>query len=77
MGSASTGSTPDGDEIAVTENGNYIVDLHFENPIEDPVAAAEQLKNTVGVVEHGLFVGMTDTLLISRPEGVEALETRK
>merc|ERR1712190_269938 len=40
---------PDGDEPAVTDNGNYIVDLQFEKGqfIKDPAAAGEQLKNTV------------------------------
>merc|ERR1719199_1865501 len=59
MGSAATGSKPDGDEIAVTDNGNYIVDLIFDKPIADPVAAANDLKNLCGVVDHGLFCGMS------------------
>lgn len=50
---------PDGDEPAVTDNGNYIVDLSFDQPIKDVRAAAAALKKTVGVVEHGLFVDMT------------------
>merc|ERR1719487_2920839 len=45
MGSAATGSKVDGDEIAVTDNGNYIVDLFFKSPIADPPKAAEELKN--------------------------------
>ena len=56
--SASARREVDGDEIAVTDNGNYIVDLFFEKPIADPPKAAEELKNTVGVVDHGLFCGM-------------------
>ena len=31
----------------------------FTSPISDPVAAGEQLKATVGVVDHGLFTSMT------------------
>eukprot|EP00959_Pyramimonas_sp_CCMP1952_P073510 1536471-Pyramimonas_sp.AAC.2 len=31
------GSKADGDNIAVTDNGNYIVDLFFETPIVDAV----------------------------------------
>ena len=50
---------PDGDKPAVTDNGNYIVDLIFKENIKDVPAAAKALKNTVGVVDHGLFVGMT------------------
>merc|ERR1711972_1073879 len=36
---------PDGDDPAVTDNGNYIVDLEFTDPITDPVAAGQQLKD--------------------------------
>ena len=50
---------PDGDEIAVTDNGNYIVDLHFKEAIKDAPKMASELKNTVGVVDHGLFCDMT------------------
>lgn len=45
---SSSSNKPDGDEIAVTDNGNYIVDLFFEEPIKDVAAAAAELKNTVG-----------------------------
>ena len=37
----------------------------FTSPIKDPVAAGEQLKATVGVVDHGLFTGMTTACLPS------------
>jgi ribose 5-phosphate isomerase len=33
MGSISN-NKPDGDKIAVTDNGNYIVDLFFSSPIK-------------------------------------------
>ena len=69
MGSSST-NKPDGDEIAVTDNGNYIVDLHFKEPIKDVNKAAEELKNTVGVVEHGLFCGMTSAVIIAGKDGI-------
>lgn len=48
----------DGPNIAVTDNGNYIVDLFFTEPIKDVKAAARELKATVGVVDHGIFAGM-------------------
>ena len=50
---------PDGDKPAVTDNGNYIVDLHFTEAIADVTAAAEAIKKVVGVVDHGIFQGMT------------------
>merc|ERR1719405_167001 len=45
LGSAATGSTVDGDEPAITDNGNYIVDLFFKEPIKDAVKAADELKS--------------------------------
>ena len=65
MGSSSNNQN-DGDNIAVTDNGNYIVDLVFDKPIEDAPAAAAQLKNTCGVVDHGFFIGMTTAVIIAR-----------
>lgn len=49
----------DGENIAVTDNGNYIVDLFFDKPLVDVALTAKELKNTVGVVDHGIFAGMT------------------
>lgn len=69
LGSASNNKA-DGDEPAVTDNGNYIVDLHFSKPIKDPVVAAYQLKRTIGVVEHGLFVGMATACIVAAKDGV-------
>jgi ribose 5-phosphate isomerase A len=74
MGSSST-NKPDGDEIAVTDNGNYIVDLHFKEPIADVDAAAAELKNTVGVVDHGLFVGMSYQVIVAGSDGIKVAGT--
>eukprot|EP00411_Alexandrium_monilatum_P031498 CAMPEP_0175376576 /NCGR_PEP_ID=MMETSP0095-20121207/24346_1 /TAXON_ID=311494 /ORGANISM="Alexandrium monilatum, Strain CCMP3105" /LENGTH=334 /DNA_ID=CAMNT_0016674863 /DNA_START=48 /DNA_END=1052 /DNA_ORIENTATION=- len=65
---------PDGDKPAVTDNGNYIVDLKFTSPIADPVAAGQQLKATVGVVDHGLFTGMTTACIIAGKDGISVKE---
>lgn len=73
MGSSSS-NQPDGDEIAVTDNGNYIVDLHFKAPIKDAVKMAEQIKSTVGVVDHGLFCGMTTAVIIAGADGISMKE---
>jgi len=74
LGSAATGAKPDGDEPAVTDNGNYIVDLFFKEPIKDPVKAAEEIKGTVGVVDHGLFCGITTAVIIAGKEGISMQE---
>lgn len=69
LGSAANNKV-DGDKPAVTDNGNYILDLHFEKPLQDPKAAAQQLKNTIGVVEHGLFIGMANAVLVAGKDGI-------
>ncbi|EKX55280.1 hypothetical protein GUITHDRAFT_62862 [Guillardia theta CCMP2712] len=69
LGNVATGAKKDGDKPAVTDNGNYIVDLFFETPIKDVRAAAKALKNTVGVVDHGLFVDMTYQVIVAGKDG--------
>ena len=57
----------------VTDNGNLILDLTFENGIADPAELATSIKVVTGVVEHGLFVGMTDTCIVAGPKGPRML----
>jgi ribose 5-phosphate isomerase A len=57
----------------VTDNGNLILDLVFEGGIADPQMMAASLKITIGVVEHGLFVGMTDSCIVAGPDGPRML----
>jgi ribose 5-phosphate isomerase A len=56
----------------VTDNGNLILDLTVEGGIRDPGAFGTELKKLTGVVEHGLFVGMTDTVIAAGAVGVKA-----
>lgn len=69
MGSSSNNKI-DGDQIAVTDNGNYIVDLHFTENIEDVPKMAADLKSLCGVVDHGLFCGMATAVIIAGVDGV-------
>eukprot|EP00929_Paragymnodinium_shiwhaense_P055752 TRINITY_DN27916_c0_g1_i1.p1 TRINITY_DN27916_c0_g1~~TRINITY_DN27916_c0_g1_i1.p1 ORF type:complete len:243 (+),score=63.47 TRINITY_DN27916_c0_g1_i1:67-795(+) len=69
LGSAAN-NKEDGTEPAITDNGNYIVDLFFDGPIKDAAAAASQLKNTCGVVEHGFFIGMTTACIVAAKDGI-------
>jgi ribose 5-phosphate isomerase A len=57
----------------VTDNGNLILDLTFENGIADPAELATAIKVATGVVEHGLFVGMTDTCIVAGPKGPKTI----
>jgi len=71
---SSSNNAEDGTEPAVTDNGNYIVDLFFETALADAPKAAEELKNTCGVVEHGLFCGMTTAVIIAGKDGISFKE---
>jgi len=57
----------------LSDNGNYIVDCRF-GPIADPVALQQQLLAIPAVIDSGLFIGMTDTVLVGHAEGVRQLE---
>ncbi len=57
----------------VTDNGNLILDVTVEGGIGNPKDFGVALKQTTGVVEHGLFVGMTDTVIVAGPEGPKAI----
>ncbi len=46
----------------LTDNGNYILDLHIPE-ISDPFALESTLNRIPGVVECGLFVGMTSLVI--------------
>lgn len=73
MGSSSNNKV-DGDEIALTDNGNYIVDLHFDKPIKDARKMAKDIKAVVGVVDHGLFCDMSTAVIIAGSDGITVKE---
>jgi ribose 5-phosphate isomerase A len=56
-----------------TDNGNYIVDCALPPTFALPDLAAA-IKATVGVVEHGFFLGLTHTVVIGTPAGIEVRE---
>lgn len=56
------------DQRFVTDQGNFIIDLDFK-VIPDAEALAEELDRTVGVVDHGLFLGMVSKVIVGTPEG--------
>ncbi|XP_010427927.1 PREDICTED: probable ribose-5-phosphate isomerase 1 isoform X2 [Camelina sativa] len=55
---------------AVTDNGNYVVDLYLERDIGDLEAASKEILRFPGVVEHGMFLGMATTLIVAGKFGV-------
>ncbi len=59
---------PDGSPF-ITDQGCRILDCHF-GTITDPAALALALSDLAGIVEHGLFIGLTSDLLVAGPGGV-------
>ena len=57
----------------MTDNGNVILDVTVAEGIKNPAELALELKQVTGVVEHGLFVGMTDTVIVAGPDGPKAI----
>jgi len=65
-------STPEGTAYR-TDSGNRILDCRFES-IADPAAVEQRIRRIVGVVECGLFVGLTDVVFMGHAAGVTRLE---
>ena len=57
-----------GSDPWLTDEGNWILDLHLD-AIPEPVALAHALSAIPGVVEHGLFLGMCDLAIIGKADG--------
>ena len=52
-----------------TDQVNMILDCNFGR-IANPKQLASQLDGRAGIVEHGLFIGLTHLLIVSGPNGV-------
>lgn len=60
-------------QLFVTDNQNAILDCHFPGGIADPESLQAQIRAIVGVVEHGLFLGMAHQALVAGPAGLATL----
>ncbi len=64
-------SGPDGKPY-LTDGGHYIVDCAF-GPIASPAKLECELNGMVGVVEHGLFLGIATQVIVAGQDGVKVL----
>ena len=48
----------------VTDQGNLVLDVKFDGGISDPAALEAVINNLPGVLENGLFVNITDQVLV-------------
>jgi ribose 5-phosphate isomerase A len=63
-------------DVVVTDEGHYILDCELP-PNGDLVALADAIKAEVGVVEHGLFLGMASLAVLGNADGsVERVSPR-
>jgi ribose 5-phosphate isomerase A len=57
-----------------TDEGNLILDCRFPDGMEDLPRLAAAVKAIPGVVEHGLFLGMADWVVVASRDGTQVLE---
>ncbi|CAA2956948.1 probable ribose-5-phosphate isomerase 2 [Olea europaea subsp. europaea] len=54
----------------VTDNGNYIIDLYFKKDMGDLNKASDLILRLLGIVEHGMFLGLATSLIVGGVEGI-------
>ena len=57
----------------LTDEGNYILDTNF-GVIDSPEELAPKLVTRAGIVEHGLFVNLTDEVIVASPGGIKSIK---
>ena len=65
-----------GGEPFLTDQGNVILDCAFGR-IPEPEVLAFALKRVPGLVEHGLFLGMADIVILAGDGGTKVIEADK
>lgn len=55
-------------QVVVTDNGNNLLDCQT-GPLADPAGLADQLRAITGIVDHGLFIGLTSLVVVGRTDG--------
>mgnify|MGYP005782153573 FL=1 len=65
----------DGDQKFLTDEKNYIIDLHL-GEIDHPEKLADELIHMVGVVETGLFLNRVNDVIVGTQNGPKILHAR-
>jgi ribose 5-phosphate isomerase A len=61
-----------GQTLALTDNGNAIIDCQT-GPLAEPLVLATRLQAMPGVVDHGLFLGMATIVVVAHTNGAVTL----
>jgi len=59
----------------LTDQGNMLMDCDF-GPIADAAKLARELEGRAGIVEHGLFLGLTNTVIVASASGIRELRRK-
>lgn len=59
-----------------THNKNFVIDLHA-GTIAHPHLLADWLDHQTGIVEHGLFLDLVNTVVVGKESGVEVLQANR
>lgn len=59
----------------LTHSRNYIIDLNL-GEIKHPHRLSRELNDMTGVVEHGLFLDIVNTVIVGRPNGAQIINAR-
>lgn len=62
--------------VFLTDQNNIILDADF-GPMADPGYLAARLNERAGIVEHGLFLGLTADVIVAGKDGVRHLQRNK
>lgn len=60
-------------KLFITDGGNIILDCHF-GEVEDSAKLEKDIRNIVGVIDSGLFIGRASEVLIAGIHGIQRLE---
>ena len=55
--------------LYLTDNENYIYDIHLEYPCMDPEKDNSIIRSVVGVVETGFFINLASEIIVGHTDG--------
>lgn len=63
------------DNVAISAHGSYVLDMQFPQSIHDQ-ALNDLLNSTPGIVEHGVFFGLSTQVLIADNGKIEVMQAQ-